>query len=607
MNKTLLAGISGLLIYTSAHTALAADKEPITIVITASRAAETVDETMAPVSVIGREQIEQSGAVSVPDLLTVVPGLAISKNGGMGQQTSVFLRGAESDQILVLIDGVKVGSATAGTTPFQDIPLDQVERIEVVRGPRSSLYGSEAIGGVIQIFTRKGGKGLRPSLRVSAGSHATSSLQAGVSGGNSAKWYSLNVSKYKTDGFNVCKGSFSAGCFTIEPDADGYENTSVSLRGGAKVSDNFGIEAGILNSDSETEFDGSFQNESDSLTQVAHVKANFNVNKNWAGSLLVAQSTDSSDSFLNGTFASAFETSRDQISLQNELLLKKGRLIFGADLINDEVESNTAFTVTSRDNTGIFASFSMNIGGGEIEVSARNDDNEQFGSKTTGGIAYGRDLGNSRRMTLSYGTAFKAPTFNELYYPGFGNANLEAETSSSFDAGISGRTKNGRWSINLFRTEIEDLIGFDSVTFAPVNINKAEITGLELASSTNIAGWALGISATLQNPKDASGGANDGKQLPRRAKRILSLTTDRDFGKLSVGASISSRGDTYDNVSNTTLISSYSLLDLRAEYQIHSKWALGLKVNNVLDKEYETASFYNQDGINVMATLRYVP
>ncbi|NKB77666.1 MAG: TonB-dependent receptor [Gammaproteobacteria bacterium] len=607
MNKTLLAGISGLLFYTSAQTALAADKEPITIVITASRSAETVDETMAPVSVIDRKQIETSGAANVPELLASVPGLVISRNGGVGQQTSIFLRGAESDQILVLIDGVKVGSATLGTTPFQDISLDQVEKIEVVRGPRSSLYGSEAIGGVIQIFTRKGSQGTRPTLRVSAGSHGTTDLHAGISGGSNAGWYSLNVSKYHTDGFNACKGSFSSGCFTVEPDADGYDNTSVALRGGTKLSDNFGIEGGILNSQSETQFDGSFQNESESLTRVVHVKANFNVSDHWASSLLIAQSKDASDSFLNGTFSSKFETTRDQISLQNDLMLSSGRLIFGADHISDDVNSNTAFTVTSRDNMGIFASYNMDLGDNEIELSVRNDDNEQFGSETTGGIAYGRDMGDGNRMTLSYGTAFKAPTFNELYYPGFGNADLQAETSSSIDLGFSGRTDSGRWSLNLFRTEIEDLIGFDSVTFAPVNINKAEIMGIELASSMNVAGWVLGTSLTLQDPKDASGSFNDGKQLARRAKRIVQLTADRKIGEFNVGATMTSRGKAYDNLSNTTELGSYALLDLRAEYKVHSKWSLGLQVNNVFDKEYETAASYNQDGVNAMVTLRYIP
>ena len=606
MNKTLLTGLTGLLMVTSAQTTLAAD-EPITIVITASRSAETVDETMVPVTVIDRKQIEASGATNVPAILATVPGLVISNNGGVGQQTSVFLRGVESDQTLVLIDGVKVGSATLGTTPFQDLPADQIEKIEVVRGPRSSLYGSEAIGGVIQIFTRKGGTGTNPSFGISAGSNNTSNIQLGLSGGSSERWYSLNASKYHTDGFNSCKGSFSAGCFTVEPDDDGYDNVSLSVRGGAQVSDRLGLEAGVLRSDSETEFDGSFQNGSQTLTQVTHLKADFDVSENWASSLLIARSEDDSENFLNDVFASRFNTKRNQMSWQNDVLLGGGRLIVGMDRINDEVNSDTVFSVTARDNTGIFASFNKDLGANSFEVSLRNDDNEQFGKATTGGIAYGRDLDNGRRMTLSYGTAFKAPTFNELYYPGFGNANLEAETSNSLDFGLSGRSENGSWAFNAFRTEISDLIGFDSATFAPVNVNKAEIMGLELTRSMQLAGWNIASSLTLQDPKDASGGSNDGNQLARRAKRILQLSANREFGKLLVGASLTSRGKAFDNMANTTELGSYAVLDLNARYKIGAKWALGLQINNVLDEEYETASGYNQNGLNAMATLRYIP
>ena len=607
MNKTLLAGLSGLFVVSSAQTTLAANEEPITIVITAARSAQTVDETMAPVTIIDRKQIEASGATNAPEILATVPGLIITNNGGVGQQTSVFLRGAESDQTLVLIDGVKVGSATLGTTPFQDIPADQIEKIEVVRGPRSSLYGSEAIGGVIQIFTRKGGQGTRPSFSVSAGTDNTSNIQLGVSGGSSDGWYSLNASKFHTDGFNACKGSFSSACFTVEPDDDGYDNTSLSLRGGMRVSDRVSLEAGILNSDSETEFDGSFQNGSETATKVVHLKANFEITDNWASDLLIARSEDDSENSLNDVFASRFNTRRNQVSWQNDVLLGGGRLIVGMDRINDEVSSDTAFTVTERDNTGVFASFNKELGVNSVEVSLRNDDNQQFGKATTGGIAYGRDLENGRRMTLSYGTAFKAPTFNELYYPGFGNANLEAETSSSIDLGVSGRSENGQWAVNVYRSQIKDLIGFDSVTFAPVNVNKAEIIGLELTRSMQLAGWNVATSLTLQDPKDASGGSNDGNQLARRAKRIVQLSANREFGKALLGASVTSRGKAFDNMANTTELGSYAVLDLNAQYKIGSKWALGLQVNNVLDEEYETASGYNQNGLNAMLTLRYVP
>ncbi|MEJ2176944.1 MAG: TonB-dependent receptor [Gammaproteobacteria bacterium] len=606
MKSPTIAGLTGILMLSSTQILFAED-EPLTIVVTASRGAETADETLVPVSVITREDIEKIGAISVPEVLATVPGVQLSNNGGLGQVTSVFLRGTESDHTLILIDGVKVGSATAGTTPFQDLPLDQVEKIEVVRGPRSSLYGSEAIGGVIQIFTRKGGQGTQPNFSVSGGSHNTGKINLGVSGGDRDRWYSVNASSFTTDGFNACRGSFEAGCFTIEPDDDGYKNTSVSLRAGAQINTAFNLEAGILNADGEAEFDGSFQNQSETRSQVGHVKGVVQATDNWQTSLLAGQTKDQSENFLNDVFASTFDTLRNQISWQNDILLNESRLIIGLDYTDEEVESDSEFAVTSRDNTGVFASYNTSIGEHVFDVSLREDDNEQFGNKTTGGIAYGYDLGEQTRVTFGYGTAFKAPSFNDLYFPGFGNPDLVPETSSSIDLGFSGRSVLATWSVNLFKTEIENLIGFDPMTFLPINTDEAEITGIEFAGSIDLSEWSLGGNLTIQDPTDTSGGPNDGNQLARRAKETLQLSADRNFGKWSAGASLLYKGRSYDDPSNLTELEAFTLVDIRTDYRVHENWLLGIRVNNIFDEEYETAAFYYQDGINALVTLSYQP
>ena len=606
MHKHLIVGFSGLFILLSTQCSLAAD-DPLTIVVTASRGAETADETLAPVTVITRQEIEQTAAVTMTEVLSTVPGIQISNNGGAGQVSSLFLRGTESDHTLVLIDGVKVGSATLGTAPFQDLPLNQVEKIEVVRGPRSSLYGSEAIGGVIQIFTRKGGQGKRANFSISGGSHNTSDINLGFSGGSSDRWYSVNATNFSTDGFNVCQGSFDAGCFTIEPDDDGYKNSSISLRAGSRLNEALNLEASILSADGEAEFDGAFQNETETRTQVGHVKAELQATKIWQSSLLVGRAKDKSDNFLNDVFASKFDTARDQVSWQNDILVNGGRLIAGIDYIDDEVESDSLFTVSNRDNTGAFVSYNASVGDQDFSASVRNDDNEQFGSETTGGVAYGKEVGSQTRMTLGYGTAFRAPTFNELYFPGFGNPDLKAETSGSIDFGLSGRTANASWSVNLFNTEIDDLIGFNPITFLPVNINEAKITGIELSGQRNAAGWLISGNLTLQDPKDTGGGPNNGNQLARRAKENLHLRVDRKFGAWSAGASLLYKGDSFDDPANTIEIDPFTVVDLRAHYMFHQNWLFEIAIKNVFDEEYETAAFYNQDGINALATLRYRP
>lgn len=204
--------------------------EPVSLadqVVTATRTAQTASQSLAAVSVIDREDIERSQARSVPELLRQVPGVSLANNGGFGKNTTLFLRGTESDHVLVLIDGIKVGSASAGLTAFQDLPVELIERIEVVRGPRSSLYGSEAIGGVIQIFTRRGdGQGAKPFFSAGYGTHQTLEGSAGVSGGAGNGWYSLGVSSFDTAGINTKR----AGTAGYEPDRDGYRNLSGNLR-----------------------------------------------------------------------------------------------------------------------------------------------------------------------------------------------------------------------------------------------------------------------------------------------------------------------------------------------------------------------------------------
>ena len=310
MHKRCLAA-AGLLL--GAAPSLFANDAVEPIVVTATRTARTVDETLASVTVITRQEIERQQASSVQDVLRGVPGLSIANNGGPGKATSVFLRGTESDHALVLIDGVKVGSATLGTTAFQHIPVEQIERIEIVRGPRSSLDGSEAIGGVIQIFPRKGGGPTRPYLKFGGGSFRTYDAAAGVSGGGRHGWFNLSASGITTDGFNACNGKPSpngAGCFVIEPDKDGYRNVSGSARAGYRFANGAEVEVNALRAEGENRFDGGFVNESRSVQQVVGSRLRFAPTAPWHVTLAAGQSRDESDNFKDGIFKSRFDFQR---------------------------------------------------------------------------------------------------------------------------------------------------------------------------------------------------------------------------------------------------------------------------------------------------------
>lgn len=577
-----------------------------TVIVTATRTAQTVDETLAAVTVITRKDIERQQAQSVQDVLRGTPGLSIANNGGAGKLTSFFLRGTESDHVLVLIDGVKVGSVSTGMAAFQDYPIDQVERIEIVRGPRSSLYGSEAIGGVIQIFTRKGGGALTPSFSVGGGSYDTFKASAGVSGGGERGWFNANVSGMNSSGFNACNGKpfpSGAGCFTVEPDKDGYRNKSGTLRGGYRFGKLGEVDLHWLGTEGRVHYDGSFQNESKSTQQVYGGRLLLNPVDALRLSLAAGRSQDDSDNFKDGIFSSRFNSERDTVSLQGDLSIAAQHLLTaGFDYQNDHVKSTTLYDISSRNNKGLFTQYQGAFGAHDVQASVRHDKNQQFGEKTTGGLAWGYAIGKQLRVTANYGTAFKAPTFNALYWPGFGNPNLRPEQSRSIELGLRGTPAWGSWSANAFQTVVDDLIGFDPKTFSPVNYS-ARLRGVEGTVATQFAGWHMNTSLTLLNPENRA----NGNVLPRRAEQTLRVNMDRGFGNYRLGATLFAEGKRFDDPENTRTMGGYTTLDLRVERAFAKNWLVQARVANLFDKRYETASYYNQAGRNFFITLRYQP
>ncbi|MEW5703547.1 MAG: TonB-dependent vitamin B12 receptor [Pseudomonadota bacterium] len=597
------------LLLLASHAAFAANIDPI--IVTATRTAQTADEALASVTVITRKDIERQQAQSIQDLLRGVPGVSIANNGGPGKATSVFLRGTESDHVLVLIDGVKVGSATLGTAPFQHIPIDQIERIEIVRGPRSSLYGSEAIGGVIQIFTRKGGGELKPFFSAGRGRYGTYDASAGVSGGGENSWFNLSASGIDTDGFNACRGKPSpggAGCFTTESDKDDYQNLSGSVRAGYRFENGLEIDTHALRVNGETEFDGNTTNESESVQQVLGGKIRFSPVNIWGLTLAAGHSRDKSDNFKNGIFKSQFETIRKTISSQNDITIADNQILtLGVDYQNDEIDSTTVYAIDSRSNKGLFAQYQGTYGDYDLQLSLRQDDNEQFDRRTTGGAAWGYALSEGLRVTVSYGTAFKAPTFNELYFPGFGNPNLQPEESRSLEIGLSGKAGWGHWALNTYQTSVDNLIAFDASIFAPANVDQARIRGFEATFKTQIEGWDINTNLTLLDAQDRSNGANRTNQLPRRAQQSFRLEADRGFGEYRFGWTLLAESKRYDDLANTRKLDGYATVDLRAEYIIDKDWRLQARLENMLNKDYETAAFFNQPGRGLFVTLRYQP
>jgi vitamin B12 transporter len=578
------------------------------VVVTATRTEQAADKTLASTTVITRADIEHLQAQSLTDVLRGVAGLTLSNNGGAGKASSVFMRGTNADHILVLVDGIKIGSATTGTASFQDIPVTQIERIEIVRGPRASLYGSEAIGGVIQIFTRRGNGALANSASFTAGSYGTYNSAARVAVGDAQGWLSAKVNQQNVRGFNACRGSLVAGCFVIEPDKDGYHSTALNLNAGYVADSGVSSEFNALQASSKNQSDGSVfaGNQAEGLQQVLGGSVKFSAMQNWLTTLRLGSSQDNSNLFWNGIFNSRFNTQRDSLSVQNDFSLRDNQLLtIGFDQQKDTVNSSTLYAKTTRKNDAFFSQYQGSVGAHSLQVSARRDANQQYGTHSTSGIGYGYALNDDTRLTASVGTAFKAPTFNQLYYPGFGSATLRPELSRSTEVGVAQRTDFGKWSLNAYETKITDLVGFD-VNFTPVNINTATLRGLEAQALTQIADWDITTTLSSQDPRQTSG-ANSGKLLNRRATKTARIELAHQFAELRVASSLYGEGRRYDDLANTAgkKLGGYGLVDLRAEYHVAPEWLVQGRVDNLTDKQYETAQFFNQARRGLYFTLSY--
>jgi vitamin B12 transporter len=582
------------------------------VVVTATRTPEPESQTLASVSVVDRGEIERRQSVSVADALRGLPGVTVDGSGGPGQPASVFLRGSDADHVLVLIDGVKVGSATLGTAPFQDLPIALVDRIEVVRGPRSSLYGSEAIGGVIQIFTRKGGGPLTPRAAVTAGSFDTAAVSGGVSGGGENGWFNFGGSFEQTAGFNACDGRPDpfAGCGVYAPDRDGYTNRSANARAGWRFGEALEVDAHVLRSDNETDFDGGpFSGDSSrSAQQVMGASARLRPLEAWTLTLAGGRSEDDYRAFYESAFIDRFDTTRDTLSIQSDYALAERQLItLGLDYVDDRVHGSVEYSEDSRHNLGYFGEYQGGWGAISTQLSLRQDENQQFGTQTTGNAALGYRLAAGIRLAASYGTAFKAPTFNDLYFPVFGNADLRPEESESAEVSASGQLPVGVWRLGLYQTDIDRLIAFDPQTYQVENVDRARIQGLEASTTLDWQDWRMGVSLTLMDPENRSDGPNQGNILPRRPQQSIQLELDRNFGRWSAGGTLYYAGRRFDDLANDVSLDPYTLLGLRAEYALSDAVRVQARAANLLDEDYETAAFYNQAGRSFYLTLRYEP
>ncbi len=587
------------------------------VLVTASRVPEAADDTFWSSSILTRQDIQSRQAQSVQDLLAELPGVSVDNTGGLGKLSSVFVRGASSDQTLVLIDGIRVGSATAGTAPLQLLPVDQIDRIEVVRGPRSTLYGSDAMGGVIQIFTRRAPQpGLAFSGSVTDGSHDTHDIAGSLQARGAQVWVNLGAENLTTNGYNPCLPGAPAffGCATGAPGLDGYRNHSGSLAAGVEITDRLSAQVHSLLADGQTYFDAGFSNREEFSERVNSVQLDGSLSDAWHARLQAGRNDDVERDFLYADPVDRFITRRDSASLTVDgTIYSLLRLASGVDYYEERVDSDTLFVDsdngaprTSRHTTGVFSELRAESGPWSALIGARYEDNQQFGTHVTGNAGIARKLSDALRLTLTWGTAFHAPTFNDLYYPGFSNPHLRPEQSKSVEIGADGTAGYLHWSLHAYETRTDQLIVFDSVSFLPQNIARARVRGAELQADWHTATWKVGGQLTRMDPVNLGGAAQGGDLLlPRRAQQTGSIEVRRLLPNASFGVVGRWEGRRFDDSANTTPLGGYFTLDLLAEWRFARGWQLQASCANLLDRNYQTAAYFAQDGLHYSVTIRY--
>lgn len=567
----------------------ALEKDIEVITVTATRSSLNINDALTSQIVINRADIDLINPISVLDLLSTVPSIDIASNGGKGQTASVFMRGNGSDHTLVLIDGIRVSSATSGGTNLNNLAPELIERIEIVQGPRAALWGSDAIGGVIQIFTRKLSGG-EMFAGASFGTDNYRKYKAGIGISHGEGQTSVTINHEESTGFDVLNDT--------ETDKDGYELTSVAVKGQQDVTDSFKLDWLFSADHGDNQYDGGFQNESDIKNHAWLVRANY---ASTIGStanntvFLVGQNRDSSDNFNKGVSTGLYETRRNQFSFVNNTQLSAdAQLNVGIDHYQDDISRTTdTFAEDERDTTGIFAHTLISDNNFSYEATIRYDDVEEVGSETTYNLGLGYSINSDSRVVLNHGTGFKAPTFNDLYSPFGGNPNLTSELSESTELFFETTLAEVTTSLNFYHTDIDDLIVWNAGQ--PENFEKVKINGVEFAANYFGLGGQHDFNISYTDAEDQK----TKEQLIRRAKNKANYKFTTSISNADIYTELQYTGKRTDKAgwpSKIVDLDSYVHVNLGLNYAITPELKLNARVTNLLDKEYQTVKNYNTQG-----------
>lgn len=576
------------------------------VVVTANRTAQPLSDVLADISVVDRATIERSGVTGVADVLARLPGIEFARNGGPTAATSVFVRGNENRHTAVYIDGVRFDSQTTGGPVWEQIPLDQIERIEVLRGPAAAVYGSDAIAGVVQVFTKRGQGPAQPTAALTVGSYRTSLAQAGLSGSADAFDYALSASQGQSKGFDARTAAVAG----HNPDDDGWRRTSGNARVGYQINAEHRVDASILASNLRSDFDG-FMPGLDDRSDYTLRSGNLAWQGRW--------NDDATTRLQLGQTASTYEAQpdfyRSETTLRNITLLHEQRVgdnQFNATLERREDELLNPATVfaptleAKQHQNAIGLGWRADFGAQALQAHVRHDDDSEFGGKTTGSLAWGWGFAPQWRVTAAAATSFFAPTLYQRFSQ-FGNPDLQPEDGRNLELGLRWAANDSQASLAGWRSRVTNLINFGppgpcvDAFGCYVNVGRAQLNGVTLAARTLLGGITLRGSVDWHDPRNA----DTDKLLPRRAQQLATLGAQTQWSGWTFAADMQAAGARWDNPANTQRLGGYALFNLFAGKQLMPGLVLEGRIDNVGDKDYELATGYAMPGRNGQLTLRW--
>lgn len=567
------------------------------IVVTATRTPQNVEKSLVSTAVITREDIQNSHAPSVADLLHSVAGVEVSSYGGPGQTTSIFIRGAESDHTLVMVDGVRLNPATIGTAAIQNIPVDMIERIEISMGPRSTLYGSDAIGGVIQIFTRKG-ELTEAGWRF--GSYDTHQVSGSLHGKTDALRYGIDLAGTRSDGFPARAEG---------PEDSPYRNDSINLKLGSQLGIT-AVDVGYWNSSGTTDY-YDFQLtpvNQDYRNSIASLAAVTQAGSRWVSNLKYSYFEDRIEQNQSEDY---LQTKRHEIDWQNDIDLNERNLVTAGLQVYRENARSLSFGSGFDEDIDSFEAYAQDqfeSGPHQLQAGLHYTDHSAFNGKTTGELNYGFQATDAIRLIGNISSGFRAPSSTDRFGYG-GNPELEPETSVY--AELTGRYHPSpvhRTHLTLFQNDIDNLIsfvdpdGFDGpIPGRNENIDKTRTRGIDLGYALRLNGFELDAGMVYQEPEDRA----TGKQLPRRAKRKYTLAGRYHGSDYNLSAEAIYTGRRPDSAYSDVVLDAYTLLNLSGTKTIARRIQLGIRFENVTDEKYQLADGFNTAGRSVFFDIRY--